>query len=165
MRDERRHMMLASVALISVAATFWSLRLIKADPGNAKGPAELEALAPYIVPVAQPRVSDTSMAFGLPMSDPFDRSVPVGPRHLDVPPIGQPTVIAPPPVIPATPKWVLNGIVSTARGRTATVDDSVVTVGSNVRGGGKITKIEKDYVEIVDAQGRIHVVRLYPLES
>jgi hypothetical protein len=158
MRDERRHMMLASVALISTAAAFWSLRLIKADPGTV--PPGLDSLAAYIGPVAQPRASDTSMAFMLPLSDPFDRSVRPAPTHLNIPALPDSIVPVPAPVvIPPTPNWKLTAIVTSPRGRRATVDDSIVTVGSSVRGGGKITRIEQEYIEITDAQGRIHLVR------
>jgi hypothetical protein len=170
MRDERRHMMLASVALICTAATFWSLRLIKAEPprpewmprpdsGSAKKPTEVESLADYIVPVARVSAADTSTAFMLPLSDPFDRGVRPAPTHLNIPPLPD-SIVPPPVVIPPAPKWVLSGTGKGPRGWSATVDDSIVTVGSAVRGGGRVTRIDRDYVEITDAQGRVHRVRL-----
>ena len=65
-----------------------------------------------------------------------------------------------PSLAPAAPTWVVTAILITDTRRVAVVNEDLVTIGSTVRGGARVTAIERDHVVLTEPGGRRRVLRV-----
>ena len=153
---DRRRVLLASIAVTSVALVALSLRVLNAAAVTSAKPipaADIQNLAAYLAPLPDTTrlaVSENGTMVGA--RDPFGSVTPVV-RN----PVG---ATSPTGTTTKAPRqaWVVSSILFEASKRSAIVNNAWVSVGDPLGGGARVTAIERKHVVVTDANGNRQVV-------
>lgn len=142
--------------LLVLAVVFAAWRSLRAAPtvriaGAASPEAQLQALVPYLSPIADTVGWRDDHTRGVVVTrDPFvavaERPAPT--EHVS---LARPAKVE-------EDKWTVSAVLITASRRAAVINDVLVTLGGQLPGGSRLTVVEPDHVVLTDSHGVRHSI-------
>jgi hypothetical protein len=154
---DRQRVTLVILAVSSVALSAMAYRVVNAATTAASRPvpaSDVAGLTGFLGPLPDaPRLADVVGGTMVGEHDPFGSTVPA--PNVLVPSAG---TTASRPKSGAGPQWVVSSILFEESRRSAIVDNAWVGVGDLLRGGARVTAIERKHIIVTDVNGNRHRV-------